>query len=173
MEPDYLVVLYSKYSSQCKRVLDLYNQCGIDYIKFICIDNIEVRKRILDSRRLNVSTVPCVLLMYRDGTMEKFESGDVAGWLIKQLEKHVPSAGVTQIQAPEQPPPQQFQQPSPSPQPSLPPPQPQQTSILDLEEGMSQQEEPSKPMSVSEMAAKMAAEREKNQPPNPAMMPQN
>lgn len=190
MDPDYLIVLYSKYSSQCKLILDVYNRASVDYIKLLCIDNVDVRTSVLKSQKLNLTTVPCVLLMYRDGSMEKFETGDVASWIKTQLEKYLPQPKVSQIEMQPQPQqvqpqpqmqqqqhmqPQQIQPQQMQPQqiqPQQMQPQPQmQTSVDSL--SMSDKEDDSsskKNVSVSDIAARMAAEREKSNPPPQQML---
>jgi len=165
-EPEYLVVLYSKYSTPCNQILNLYNQAPVDYIKFLCVDHAQTRQRILSSKRLKISTVPCVLLMYPDGSMEKFEEGDVAGWLTLQISKHLPQEQVSQIQlqqpvqeVQQQPPPQQQQPPPQQQQPPPPQQQDESTSIEFLEPTMTQEPITPKKKSITDIAAEMAAER--------------
>lgn len=167
-EPDYLIVLYSKYSPICKQVLNLYNQSTIDFMKFLCIDNSNTRQQLMNSKKLSVSRVPCVLLMYPGGKMEKFEEGDVASWLETQIRGYLPEDNITEVE-----------HSSPSPPPPLEVPiqetRQEHTSILDLDPSMIQ-EEPTdrihadtettkKSKSVAEIAADMAAMREVNDLP--------
>jgi len=157
-EPESLIVLYSKYSRACNDVLELYNQAPVEFMKFICVDNVTTRQRLLSSKRLRITSVPCVLLVYPDGTMEKFEEGDVSGWLQSQIAKYLPEEQTTPIQSQEQvtvleeEQPQQQEQVMPLEQ------EPQQTMIEELAPSMTQESSTKK--SISEIAAEMAAARD-------------
>ena len=91
MNPEQLIILYSKYSPQCKPILSLLDTHAIDYMRLLCIDNVDVREQLLQSTHLNVRTVPCVLFMYPGGRVEKFEGPNVSEWILKQVSKHFPS----------------------------------------------------------------------------------
>lgn len=96
MIPDKLIVLYSKYSSQCNDIIRLYNSNYNKHIQLVCIDNIQIREQILHSTHLNVKTVPCVLFVYPDKRIEKFEGSNVKQWIIQQIMDGLP-ASQTQI----------------------------------------------------------------------------
>ena len=84
MEPSQVIVLYSKYSPSCKPILHL-TQSYMNNFRFICIDNEDVRKQIIESE-LSIRTVPCVLLKYPSGKFEKFESNNICQWITEQLD---------------------------------------------------------------------------------------
>ncbi len=90
MEPEHLVVLYSKYSHQCQKILQVYDKSTMDYIKLVCIDNAQCRERLLSSKSIQVQTVPCVLLIYENGKIEKFEGNNVTQWILDQISKNLP-----------------------------------------------------------------------------------
>lgn len=90
MEPEFLIILYSKYSPQCQKILQVYNENYMDYIKLICVDNSCYRQKILNSKSLNIKTVPCVLLMYTNDKIEKFEGKGVTEWILKQISNNLP-----------------------------------------------------------------------------------
>lgn len=179
MDPEYLVVLYSKYSPQCQKILEIYDSDTMDYIKMVCVDNSKFRERLSISKSLQVKTVPCVLLMYPGNRIEKFEGSNVTEWLIQQISQNLPTTESRRTELPEdnmavQPPQPQRQQQSPQPQP--PQPQQQFTAIEDLApaEDMSQEQQNQQhtlsetirqEKSVAEVAAEMAAEREKADQP--------
>ena len=50
MEPSLIICLYSKYSSHCKKILD--RNRSLPFIKNICVDNENVRKRIKNDKKL-------------------------------------------------------------------------------------------------------------------------
>jgi hypothetical protein len=52
MEPQLSVLLYSKYSSLSKNLMDMMNRSGVDFnnkfsLQTLCIDNEEIRNRII------------------------------------------------------------------------------------------------------------------------------
>ena len=53
MDPQLLVLLYSKYSSSSKNLMNMIDQSGINFtnqfaLQSLCIDNEDIRKRIID-----------------------------------------------------------------------------------------------------------------------------
>lgn len=151
--PEHLVVLYSKYSPQCRRILQVYDEHSMDYIRLICIDNANIRKRISASK-LGISTVPCVLLVYPDRKVEKFDGQGVMDWIMQQIRQNTPHSINTPVPQPEET--EYYQQTAPS-QPQQPQPQyTDRTSIDDIETTP----EETKKKSVKELAAEMAAGRE-------------
>ncbi len=79
-------LLYSDYSLHCSRLLKLLEDCPVDFqaltsLKIINIDNKKVRQQIKDSKIIQVRMVPCILVVYTDGGVEKFESGEAFNWV--------------------------------------------------------------------------------------------
>lgn len=143
-QPNNVIVLYSKYSPNCQKILDIYDVSMSSFIKLICIDNEKIRKRFLQSKTIKISTVPCVILTYNDGTMEKFEGDNVSDWVIEQIANN-----------------------NPQPQPQ------QRTEIVSIEEKEEEEipptqeiiqevQETQRQKSIQEIAAQMSAEREDN-----------
>jgi hypothetical protein len=113
MEPQYSVFLYSKYSSFCKRIFDTFATNNIDTDKLssirfhtLCIDNDKIRKRIVENAKIEVESVPCILSIYTNGGVEKYEGGHAFKWVESLVSKIAPP-----------PPPQPMQPPPPPPQP--------------------------------------------------------
>ena len=135
MDPQFVVFLYSKYSPNCKKLLDIIQSYGMK-IDSLCIDNDSVRKRILTSKNVSIKIVPCILIGFQDGVIEKYDGDHATEWITKVI---------SNLQTEHSPKPQpQYQPPSsssdvlhPSPQPQRPPQQnrspPQSTSVSDLE----------------------------------------
>ena len=93
----------------------------------VCIDNQDVRKRLLKNGKIEISAVPCILLVYRSGEVEKYEGNDAFQWIEETINKYAPP------QSPETPP-QIFNPPPPQifnpPQPQIfNPPQPQKKEV--------------------------------------------
>lgn len=95
MDPEQLIVLYSKYSPQCARIVELYQQTlsqsiNLDYLRLLCVDNVNLREAILNATNMHIRTVPCVLFIYPRGRVEKFEGPNVSDWIIRQMSKNTP-----------------------------------------------------------------------------------
>lgn len=171
MDPEYLVVLYSKYSPQCQKILQVYDNTTMDYIKLVCIDNSKFRKRLSTSKSFQIKTVPCVLLMYPEDKIEKFEGNNVTDWILQQISQNLPTSDIRRTSIEEEedvvPPVQQQVEPEPSQQ---------YTSIVDLMDDDEEQqisdsqfiehgqlratEAIKRGKSISEIASEMAAARE-------------
>ena len=70
--PHTILCLYSKFSNTSKNFLDLVNNNSIDYITPVCIDNKEIRNKIISSS-YQIQYVPCLLFIYASGSIEKYE----------------------------------------------------------------------------------------------------
>ena len=103
MEKNLCVLLYSKYSQHSKNFMDLLQQSPIDFTTLVglnplCIDNENIRKRIISSSKLNIDIVPCILLIYPDGGVEKYAGITAFNWAEDIIRQNIPSL-------PPQPPP--------------------------------------------------------------------
>ena len=87
MDIKFTIFLFSKYSENSKRFMDIFKEKIpediVSSLKFnsICIDNDKIRKSILNSKQISVKVVPCILTVYTDGGAEKFEGPDAFIWL--------------------------------------------------------------------------------------------
>lgn len=95
MDPQLSLLLYSKYSSLSKSLMNRMNTSGIDFTnKFslqpLCIDNEEIRKRILKNKNIEVTTVPCLLIIFPDGGIEKYDGAHVFEWVEEIIRKFAP-----------------------------------------------------------------------------------
>lgn len=73
------IFCYSKYCRQCRDIIEVIDPN--DFV-FVCIDNVDVRKRILSDTHYGIRSVPCILVF--QGSSEKFhkyEGDDVVRWL--------------------------------------------------------------------------------------------
>jgi hypothetical protein len=110
------IVVYSKFSQASTKLIGMIdkNPPLKQNTHLLCIDNEEVRKRIIKSQKLNIKHVPCIMrLQENTGYVESFEGEKafslVNTYYIEYLER------------------QQSQQPPPQPQQSYQQPQPQQS----------------------------------------------
>ena len=92
MEFNSCVLLYSKYSATSKKLMEFMKTSGVDFTQIIglqhlCVDNEQVRKKIIKNTQISVLSVPCILLIYQDGGIEKYEGISVFNWC-EEIIKH-------------------------------------------------------------------------------------
>ncbi len=118
--PDNIICLYSKFSRNCKRFSSVAGP-KIPIIKFVCIDNEKVRQKVLANLSIQVQVVPCILLTYSNGVIEKFDGENAFRWaagIIQKMERpQVQEQFQAQPQAQPQPQPQEQMQLQAQPQP--------------------------------------------------------
>ncbi len=95
ISPEYLIILYSKYSPQCQKIMQVYDAERMSYFKMVCIDNAATRARLAQSKTVKITTVPCVLLVYPGNKMEKFEGTGVSEWILRQIAQNLPESKTT------------------------------------------------------------------------------
>lgn len=132
MEPQFSVLLYSKYSSNCKRLMDLMKNSQVDIdsilrLQHLCVDNPKVRERIKKNNQIDVTIVPCILCVYPNGGVEKFDGAYAFNWIENIISKLTP------------PPPPQQTLPEPIEEPYEQPQreQPQRDSRSEIQERFS------------------------------------
>lgn len=110
------VVVYSKFSQASTKLIGMIdkNPPLKQNTHLLCIDNEEVRKRVIKSQKLNIKHVPCIMRLHEsNGYVESFEGEKafslVNTYYIEYLERQ-------QAQQAQQPPPQQQQTYQPPPQ---------------------------------------------------------
>ena len=150
MEQQQCVLLYSKYSQKSKKFMDMLKQSPVDFTSTVqlnplCIDNENVRQRILNSQQIDVTSVPCVLIIYKDGGVEKYEGGTAFKWAEEVIRSFSPDPPPI----PREPPivyQEQYSQPQPSKKSkkmkqSRQPPPPQQMQATSIDDLVSEDEE--------------------------------
>jgi hypothetical protein len=85
MDIKFSVLLYSKYSKFSKELIDMIEKSSVDFItnfklKLLCIDNEDIRKKIANSKQIDIKSVPSLLIVYNDGGIEKYEDSKVFNW---------------------------------------------------------------------------------------------
>jgi hypothetical protein len=66
--------------------MDVMNSSKVDFLKStglqnLCIDNEEVRNRIIQNKQINITSVPCILVIFPDGIIEKYEGLHTFKWV--------------------------------------------------------------------------------------------
>lgn len=83
------ILLYSKFSPCCEKLFDLLNSVPefLQYFRIIpiCIDNKNIRDKIMQEREIMVNYVPTLLLMVGNGTIEKYEGEYVFEWIREKI----------------------------------------------------------------------------------------
>ena len=135
------VVMYSKFSQGCSAFLEILSKVPTFKHTLLCIDNEDVRKRVLSPQsKLNVTEVPCIFRIYEhNGYVETFE-GERAFTILNThynhyLEKLEKEQLLRSSPPVSLPPPQQTQLPHQTQLPQIPqqpyqqPQLPQQTQL--------------------------------------------
>ena len=79
------VLLYSKYSPNSKKFITMLQEAPIDFSSIVgmntlCIDNTIIRKQVMRSKDIQIEVVPCILLVYSDGGVEKYDGPHAFNW---------------------------------------------------------------------------------------------
>lgn len=86
------ILLYSKYSRSCLKLLDDVDQLNsmmgspTPIIQLVCIDNKEIRNQILSSKSIEIKKVPCLLIV-NDTTVEKYDGEKAFEWVSEIIQK--------------------------------------------------------------------------------------
>ena len=92
MSIKFTVLLYSKYSDFSTNLISQINAYQSVFIenfniKLLCIDNEAVRKRIMNSKKISITSVPTILVIYEDGGVEKYENNDAFIWVNEVIQR--------------------------------------------------------------------------------------
>ena len=117
------------------KLMTQLSTCPVDLsttvgIRPVCIDNEDIRSQILKDKKIEIISVPCVLVAYNTGNVEKYEGSNAFQWIEETVSKYMP---------------QQHQQPQPQPQPQHQQPQYQQHDQTQQQHQYQQHEQPQQP----------------------------
>jgi hypothetical protein len=92
MEIQLTILLYSKYSAVSKKLMDFINLSGMDFttivkLQLLCIDNDKIRQKIMKNQKIEIVSVPCILVIYTDGGLEKYDGNSAFDWAEDILQK--------------------------------------------------------------------------------------
>lgn len=91
MDYQLFIVLFSKYSLNSKNLINMLQTTQLQF-QSLCIDNKNIRKKILESTKIKVNNVPCILIVYPNGGVEQYEGEDAFKWVLTFIEKNRPVA---------------------------------------------------------------------------------
>ena len=92
------------------KLISILSSCQLDLkvlvgLSTVCIDNKEIRKQILQkNNKIEILSVPCILIVYHTGEVEKYEGESAFEWIEETINKYMPQ-------------PELEPQPQPQPQP--------------------------------------------------------
>ena len=89
MIPGLSVFLYSKYSPKCKELVNFISG-KIETLQYLCVDNKNIRKKVLNDKKFNVNNVPCILIFFDNGTVEKYEGVNAFKWCEQIVQQNEP-----------------------------------------------------------------------------------
>jgi hypothetical protein len=115
---------------------------GVDFspLQQLCVDNADVRARIKANKQLEINIVPCILGLYPNGVVEKYEADHAFSWseeIIKRFSPSptpsvpAPSVSTPSVSAPSAPIPSQR---APTPDVNKTAPRPRRVPLPDEEE---------------------------------------
>lgn len=89
------VLLYSKYSPMSTKLMSALSTCPVDLsttvgIRPVCIDNEDIRSQILNDKKIEINSVPCLLIAYSTGNVEKYEGSNAFEWIEQTVSKYMP-----------------------------------------------------------------------------------
>ena len=122
MDSNVHVLLYSKFSQACRKFIDTMENIPLfkDNVTLLCVDNKDVRNRILSNSKLNIKEVPCIIRIYDSGYTEIFEGNRSFEVLLSYRQETPMAQQMTMPMTPQQMPmsamPQQMAQMPMSPQ---------------------------------------------------------
>jgi len=88
--------LYSKYSNKCQEVLNVIRD--VEYIEKVCVDSPQMREFILNANNIRVTVVPCVLVIYASGDIEKYDNHSLTLWLQEMIRVNSPPEEQQQLE---------------------------------------------------------------------------
>lgn len=75
------IFFYSKYCKECPRIMNIIENPN-DFI-FVCVDNTNVRNKIIHDKKFLITHVPCLLII-SNNTFEKYDNPNkIIDWLQK------------------------------------------------------------------------------------------
>lgn len=79
---DTIILLLSKYSDNCNKLMQIMKSSNItfDFIDTIFIDNVAIRKSILKKKSYNITSVPTILV-FKQNEVEKYDNDFAFRWI--------------------------------------------------------------------------------------------
>jgi hypothetical protein len=94
------ILLYSDYSPNSNKILNFINEKNIELenLTYLRVDDNRIRDLILKDKQFEIKTVPCLLIFYQNGIVEKYDNTEelskLLSYHIKQTEEIVENTQV-------------------------------------------------------------------------------
>lgn len=78
------ILLHSKYSPQSQKLIKIISAnrlVDLLDLRSVCVDNDKVRQQILQNNHIDLTEVPCLVILKLDGNISKFEGQDAVAWI--------------------------------------------------------------------------------------------
>lgn len=103
MEHNLCILLYSKYSEICLELLKAIEDCPVNICEgnsmiLLCVDNKDIRKKIIECKNIEIKTLPTLLLIYNDDVIIKHEEQKVFDWIDNYVNKQIASKNEEKLQ---------------------------------------------------------------------------
>ena len=87
---DLYVLLYSNYSTSCSDLITQLKKYPLyfSHINLLCIDNEQLRKKILSSNLIKVTFVPCLLIVSNNGVTKQYENTQLFEFITEIIESN-------------------------------------------------------------------------------------
>ena len=84
------IIFYSNQSQSCKNFFELLKQNNIlladlMFIKFICVDNVEIKNKLATLTNIKIDKVPTLLMIQNNKTINKFVDSNFFNWVHKVI----------------------------------------------------------------------------------------
>lgn len=94
MSSSICIYLYSKFSSACSAFEQILNKSDTEILDIIslqrvCIDNEKVRKTIINSKKIQVNCVPCIVHITDDGQINNYEGQQCFAFLTNVVQNYM------------------------------------------------------------------------------------
>ena len=71
---DTWILVYSKFSDACKSLLNVLEEASLPFdLIGMCIDNAKTRRTVLESKKFNIASVPCIIHVRDTGVADVYE----------------------------------------------------------------------------------------------------
>ena len=75
-----VILFWSKYSRSCAHLLEYLREHPVTFVDYVNVDSVKVREAVIEDERFRLSQLPALICIYRNGTVQKYESNSVQLW---------------------------------------------------------------------------------------------
>jgi hypothetical protein len=83
------ILLWSKYSPKSSYLLKSIKDSNVQFnLDSLCIDNKDIKKRVCEDKNYEIKSVPCLLIMYTNGVVEKYDGDRIFDWFNNSIKEN-------------------------------------------------------------------------------------